>query len=195
MSRFLSSLILIALLLGVESHSLSSFARCSVDTLRNVCNICEERALSKLNTDSICPACPEVNCPQSSLACIKPNSFVNFLSSNYTLNAMIWSGQPDLIFKLAISKDNDFTGTFKYDVRYRNFRTAVSDGTGFLFYDVVNFNLPLEIDDKFYSYNCIGGVDNSSSLKGSCSTITKDDSGTVQLYGFSFIATPDETPL
>ncbi len=195
MKRFLPYLILIIILLTTESLYMSSFARCSIDTLKNVCDVCEERALSKLNTDSICPACPEVNCPQPSQACIKLNSFENFLSSNYTLNAMIWSGQPDEIYKLSISKSTDFNGAFNYDVRYKNFRTAAAGNTGFLLYDIVNFNLPLQLGDKLYSYNCIGGIDNTSSLKGVCSTIAQDDFGTVNVYSFPFTALPSSSPL
>lgn len=196
MNKFKLHLALIILsLLLLESTFSSALARCSIDTLRNVCSVCEERALDKLSTDSVCPICPEVNCPQVSHACIKPNSFENFLNSSYTLNAMIWDGEPDMVFKLNISKEDDFTGTFKYDVRYRNFRTAVTGSIGFLLYDVVNFNLPLELGDKVHSYSCIGGIDNSSVIKGLCSTIAQDDTGTTKSYRFSFTALPNLSPL
>ncbi len=195
MKKYLPHLILSIILLTAESFYMNSFARCSIDTLRNVCNVCEERAISKLDTDSVCPTCPEVNNTQVSQACIMLDSFSNFLSSNYIINAMVWSGEPDVIYKLSIAKNNDFTGNFTYDLRYADFRTAITGSTGFIFYDIVNFNLPLELEDKVYSYNCIGGIDNTSSLKGVCSTIAKDDYGLSTTYSFLFTGTPASSPL
>ena len=190
-------LLIVVFLLLAESIFSSAIARCSIDTLRNVCNICEERALSKteLKTDSACPACPEVNCPQVSQACIQVDSFTNFLASSYTVNAMIWDGEPDVTYKLNVSKNSEVIGSFKYDLRYNNFRTAVADSTGFIFYDIVNFNLPLDILGQTYSYNCIGTIDNTSQIKGLCSTIADDGEGKTTSYSFLFTAIPNSNPI
>lgn len=170
-------------------------SHCSIRTLKNVCEICEEHALEKLQADSIKTQCPEITCPEPSLACVRTDSFDPFLRSSYTLTAMVWQDLPDVIFKLSISKNNIVPNTFNYDVRYENFRMALKDSIGFLVYDIVNFNLPLNDGEKTYSYNCIGNIDNNSFLKGVCSTVISDEEGNGKTYGWSFTAAPSSNPL
>ena len=172
---------------------ISTKAKCSIRTLKNVCNICEERALEKLSIDSACPVCPEVNCPAQSHACIQQNSFEPFLKQNYTLIAMIWQDQDDVLFKLNITKNTLDPRVFNYEVRYRNMHPVIRNSRGFLTYDIVNFNLPMEIGERFYSFNCNGGIDLNSTLNGSCSTIAPDNKGTPTLYSFEFVALPTRT--
>ena len=185
------------LILLAYAGSLGVHAACSIRTLKNVCDICEERGLKKSNlgTDSLPAECPKVNCPEPSLACIKVDSFEPFLKSSYTLTAMVYSNEDDILFKLNTSKDPSSPQQFSYDVRYQNFRTVIQNSTGFIMYDVVNFNLPLYNGESVLSYNCIGGIDNSSTIKGICSTIANNESGNPQSYGFQFVATPNSSPL
>ena len=173
----------------------SSFAKCSIQTLRNVCEVCEERALSNLSTDSICPKCPEVNCPTASLACIQLDSFEPFLKSNYTLSTNLPEGTTDISFKLNILKNDQVKGAFKYDIRNKNFRTVIEENTGFIFYDLINFNLPVQIGEELYSYSCIGSIDNTSAINGICSTIAPDEEKKPASYSFGFTALPNENPL
>lgn len=190
--------LLLILTLVLLATSTSVYAACSTKTLRNVCNICEERALSNLDTDSVCPKtiCPEVSCPSISKACVRTDSFQHLLLPNYTLTAMLLSQDTnDLTYKLSISKDANISGIFNYDVRYLNFRTALENSVGFILYDVVNFNLPITQKDKVLSYNCIGGIDNISNINGICSTIAPNEAGNAQLYNFKFTAIPASNPL
>ena len=182
------------IILVVVSNFSPALATCSIRTLKNVCTVCEEKAVNKLNTDSACPVCPEVNCPAASLACIQTDSFAPLLKQSYTLTGTVENEQ-NVVFKLNISKNETSPSSFFYDVRYRNFQIAIKDSIGFLIYDVVNFNLPYEVGNQMYSFNCIGGIDTSSVLRGNCSTIYKDSTGTAQSYSFPFIATPDESPI
>ncbi|OGI18511.1 MAG: hypothetical protein A3B68_07135 [Candidatus Melainabacteria bacterium RIFCSPHIGHO2_02_FULL_34_12] len=173
---------------------LSVNARCSIEALKNVCNICAERAESKLTTDSTCPVCPEINCPSPSLACIKLDSFQPFLKSSYTITSN--DQNLNFLFKLNIVKNDNNKNLFLYDVRYRNFRTITQNNFGYLLYDIVNFNLPIEYDDYLYSYNCTGAIDNTSVIKGTCSTIANDNAETgIQTYSWQFTAIPSDTPL
>ena len=189
-------ILLLLILTAIEISTISSpaFATCSIRTLKNVSTVCGENAVTKLSTDSTCPVCPEINCPTASLACIMTDSFNPLLKPSYTITGTVEDGQ-SVIFKLNISKNNDYTGSFFYDVRYRNFQIALKDNIGFLIYDVVNFNLPYEVGEQIYSFSCIGGIDTSSVLRGSCSTIYKDSAGITQSYSFPYIATPDESPI
>ncbi|MBI3590779.1 MAG: hypothetical protein HY094_05300 [Candidatus Melainabacteria bacterium] len=172
-------------------------ATCSIRTLKNVCDVCEERGLKKsgLSTDSLPAEYPKVNCPEASLACIRTDSFGPFLKSSYTLTAMIDSNGDDVLFKLNTLKDPSSPQKFSYDVRSQNFRTVIQNGSGFIIYDVVNFNLPVYNGENILSYNCIGGIDNSSVIKGLCSTIANNGNGSLQLYGFQFTAIPNVGPL
>ncbi len=192
--KLISALVIFLLILSVFVQT-TAFARCSIKTLRNVCEVCEERALTKLDTDSVCPTCPEVNCPTASLACIKLDSFEPFLKSNYTLSTNLPEGDSDISFKLNISKNNQIKGLFKYDVRAQNFRTVIEENTGFLFYDLVNFNLPITLGGKLFSYNCIGSIENTSVITGICCTIPPDEGNKPKSYSFQFTAVPNESPL
>jgi len=185
--------ILTVTILLTSQTSVSS--RCSINTLRNVCEICEERALSNLSTDSVCPACPEINCPTASLACIKLDSFEPFLKPNYTLSTNLPEGISDISFMLNISKNNQTKGAFQYDVRGQNFRTVIQENTGFIFYDLVNFNLPVQIGEELYSYNCIGSIDTTSAINGICSTIARNEEREPASYSFQFTALPSDSPL
>ena len=187
----LCSFIITSLALPVCAKS-----KCQIRTLKQVCDVCEERALNKLSTGSVCPQCPEVNCPAVSQACIRTDSFKPFLKSSYTLTAMIWEGHPDMVFKLNIIEGHS-PGTFLYDVRYRNFHIAISDNLGFLIYDVVNFTLPLSSgENNIVSYSCVGTIDNTSVLIGLCSSITRDSSDiNLKSYSFPFTAVPDSNVL
>ena len=173
---------------------------CSVRTLKNVCDVCADRAVSKLNTnalstDSVSPNSQQVNCPSVSQACIQHDSFHAFLRQSYTLSAMVWEDQPDVLFRLNITRNENFPDTFTYDVRYKDFTLGVKDSTGYIIYDIVNFNLPFQVDDKFYSLNCIGGIDNTSVITGVCSTIDLDETNVTNVYRFPFTALPNTNPL
>ena len=85
----MKSVLTIILLVLAFIFPYSASSHCSIRTLKNVCDICEERAIEKLQTDSIPAQCPEVMCPETSLACVKPDSFNPFLRTSYTLTAMI----------------------------------------------------------------------------------------------------------
>ncbi|MBI1858062.1 MAG: hypothetical protein HYR97_02990 [Candidatus Melainabacteria bacterium] len=192
--RFILLLVLFLISAEIFTTSDNALAACSIRTLKNLCTTCEERALEKLEIDSVCPSCPEVNCPTASLACIRTDSFNPLLKQRYTFVGTV-EGSQDVIFKLNISKNDDYTGAFSYEVRYKNFQIVAKNNVGFLIYDVVNFNLPYEIDKQLYSFNCIGGIDTNSIFQGGCSTIYKDSAGIVQSYGFPFIATPNDSPI
>ena len=182
MNRITTTIIAIIVLLAFSIPG-EAKGNCSIRTLRNVCEICEERAVSK-----------EVSCPQASLACIQADSFHPFLKANYTLSGML--GEEEAIFKLNITRDLEFPIRFNYEVRYQNFRTALQNGRGFLIYDIVNFNLPVVVDQNLYSYNCIGVIDNTSNINGVCSTLAPgtgiDD---LELYSWGFTALPNTSPL
>lgn len=70
--KLLTYLIIIFITTVSFTQCASAKSRCKIETLRNVCQICEERALSKLDTDSVCP---EVKCPEVSKNCTELNSF------------------------------------------------------------------------------------------------------------------------
>ena len=169
--------------------------KCSINVLKHVCDVCEERSLSKLNTDSTCPPCREINCPTSSLSCVQPDSFDPFLKANYTFTSNKQDGSIDTLLKLSFSKQESYIGDFKYTVRGQNFRTLIENGTGYHAYDLVQFNVPIYYNDTLYSYNCIGIIDTSSVIKGSCSTIAPDENKNLKVYGLSFTATPNISPL
>ena len=193
--KLISALIILLLVVSIQFFKSASYAKCSINTLRNVCEVCEERALSNLSTDSICPKCSEVNCPSASLACIKLDSFEPFLKSNYTLSTNLPEGITNISFKLNIIKNDQIKGVFKYDVREQNFRTVIEENTGFLFYDLVNFNLPVQTGEELYSYSCIGSIDNTSAINGICSTIAPNEERKPASYSFKFTALPSENPL
>lgn len=188
----MNSFLIILLLFGLIPHQ-AAYAHCTPRTLKQVCTACRDTALSSLNTDSLCPACPEVNCPAISQACIQVDSFEPFLKKNYTISTNI--GGADLVFKLNFLKNEESPGTFYYDVRSSNYRSLINNALGFLFYDIVNFNLPIPLGNKLFSYNCIGAIDNTSILKGVCSTVAQDEDGKSSTYGFQFTAIPSNSPL
>ena len=196
MNIFKFLIIILLSLAAVLITQTSANARCSIDTLKNVCTICEERALNSLSLDSACPVCPEVTCPKASQACIRLNSFEPFLSSNYTLTGMIWQDvQDDVLFKLNIAKNENTSSTFNYEVRYDNFRIALQNGMGLLLYDIVSFSLPVSYGEGLLSYNCIGAIDNTSIFQGVCSTIANDGAGNPRPYSWTFTAIPNSNPL
>ena len=69
------------ILWGIITVIIPVQANCSIRTLKNVCDICEERALKKanLNVDSANQNQPEVNCPTSSFSCIQQDTFIPLL--------------------------------------------------------------------------------------------------------------------
>ena len=168
-------------------------AYCSPRTLKQVCTACRDTALSELKTDSICPSCPETNCPAISQACIQLDSFEAFLKRNYTISANL--GGTNLVFKLNFLKNEQTPGTFYYDIRSSGYRLLIDNALGFLFYDIINFNLPVPFGEGLLSYNCIGAIDNTSLLKGVCSTVAQDEEGKPKSYGFQFTAIPSNSPL
>ncbi len=187
----LTLLVILSFILPDAAHS-----NCSIRTLKNVCDICEERALEKLGTDSASNGqCPEIKCPEPSLACVRLDSFKPFLKGSYTLVAMVWQDLPDVVFKIDISERAPTPNTFFYDVRNQNFKMALKDSVGFILYDVVNFNLPFGSGEKTYSYNCIGSINNDSAIEGVCSTVATDEEGNSLTYGWPFIAHPSDNPL
>ena len=167
-----------------------AYAACSSRTLRQVCDACANTALNKLQADSLCPKCPEVNCPSVSKACIQLDSFTPFLKTGYTITKSSSDGVPEMQFNLVISKGEENPNLFSYDVRSPNLKLLVNSAFGFLLYDLVNFNLPVQIGDTVLSYNCIGSIDNTSTLKGVCSTIAKDEEGKPKPYSFLFTGFP-----
>lgn len=172
-----------------------AIAKCAISTLLRMCDVCEERAISKLNIDSLCPKqeCPEVNCPTASLACIRIDSFEPFLKQNYTISAKL--GEMDLVMKFNLTKNEQAPNTFHYDIRQANYRLLIDKAVGFLVYDIVNFNLPLQYGESILSYSCVGSIDNSSIIKGLCSTIAPDENKKPNSYGFEFTAIPSFSPL
>ena len=172
--------------------SLPADAACSIRTLKNICDVCEQRALNKLSTDSIkCPVCESVNCPTASLACIRPDSFEAVFRSKYTLTTQILDAKNDIIFRINTSKSQDSPNAFSYDVRAQNYREIINDGIGFIFYDIVNFTLPVYLNTKLLSYSCTGVIDNASVIKGYCSTAASSNNESPKTYGGTFIAIPD----
>lgn len=169
--------------------------KCSINVLKQVCDVCEERSLAKLSTDWVGPSYSETNCPTSSLACIMPDSFDSFLKENYTFTSHKQDGSIDTLLKLNFSKQDKYAGNIKYTVRAQNFRTLLENGTGYHAYDLVQFNIPIYYNDTPYSYNCIGIIDNSAVIKGSCSTITSDENEKLKVYNLLFTATPNTSPL
>ncbi len=166
-------------------------ANCSKRTLKQVCDICEEKAQSKLHPDASCPVCEKVNCPTASLACIRLDSFEALLKSKYTLTTKLLGDGGDLVFRINAAQSQDSPNTFSYETRGQNYKLINNDGFGFIFYDIVNFTLPVYAGTQLLSYNCTGAIDNTSIIKGYCSTITPDSNGQPQTYGGSFIAIPD----
>ena len=182
---------LILLLLLLITIPLAANAACSTRTLKQVCDICAEKAQSKLHTDTSCPVCEKVNCPTASLACIRLDSFEALLRSKYTLTTKLLGNGEDLVFRINTAQSQDSPNTFSYETRGQNYRLINNDGFGFIFYDVVNFTLPVYAETQLLSYNCTGAIDSSSVIKGYCSTITPNSNGQPQTYGGSFIAIPD----
>ena len=186
---------LILLLLFLITIPQPANAACSTRTLKQVCDICEQKALSKLHTDSVqqtCPICEPVNCPTASLACTKPDSFAPIFKPRYTLTTKLLDGVNDIIFRISTTKSQDSPNSFSYDVKAQNYRTISSNGIGFIFYDVINFTLPVYSGTQLLSYSCTGLIDNSSIIKGYCSTISQSSNDTeLKTYGGSFIAIPD----
>ena len=167
----------------------SSIAKCSINTLRKVCDVCEEKAVSKLKTDSACPTCAK--CPSPSVTCIKLNSFSPFLKNSYSLALKTRDGEIEINFNLIIRKEESEPTSFSYDIRDRSYNPLVYESTGFLFYDLVNFNLPLSDGEKLYSYNCLGAIDNTSEIKGVCTTIANNESGEASAFGYLFSGVPN----
>ena len=186
-------LVLTFLLLSLNLFFLlSANANCSTRILKQVCDVCEQRALTKLSTDSIkCPVCEPVNCPTASLACIKPDSFEGVLRSKYTLTTKLLDGVNDSIFRINTIKSQDSPNSFSYDVRTQNYRPIINDGVGFIFYDLVTFTLPVYSGTLLLSYSCTGVIDNVSVIKGYCSTAASSNNDPPKTYGGSFIAIPD----
>ena len=179
------------LLLFLITASQAANANCSTRILKQVCDVCEQRAISKLSTDSTkCPACEPVNCPTASLSCTKPDSFEALLKSKYTLTAKLFEGDNDSIFRINTVKSQDSQNSFSYDVRAQNYREIINDGIGFIFYDIVSFNLPVYSGTQLLSYTCTGVIDNASVIKGYCSTSISSNNET-KTYGGSFISIPD----
>lgn len=169
-------------------------AKCAISTLLRMCDACEERAISRLNIDSICPKQePEVTCPTASLACIRTDSFEPFLKQNYTISAKL--GDVDLVMKFNLTKNEQAPNSFYYDIRHANYRLLIDKAVGFLIYDIVNFNLPIQYGENILSYSCVGSIDNSSVIKGLCSTIAPDENKKPNSYGFEFTAIPSFSPL
>ena len=166
------------------------YGACSSRTLSKVCDACADTAINNLKIDSLCPKCPELNCPSVSQACIRLDSFAPFLKSGYTITKSTDEGIPELQFNLVISKSEEIPNLFSYDVRTPNLKLLVDGAFGFLVYDLINFNLPIRIEDIVLSYNCIGSIDNTSTLKGVCSTITNDKEGKPKPYSFLFTGFP-----
>ena len=169
----------------------ASNATCSTRTLKQVCTICEEKAQSKLHTNASCPVCEKVNCPTASLSCIKLDSFEALLKSKYTLTTKVLGDAEDLVYRINTTQSQDSPNTFSYETRGQNYRLINSDGFGFIFYDIVNFSLPVYSGTQLFSYSCTGAIDNASVIKGYCSTVAPNTDGQSQTYGGSFIAIPD----
>ena len=172
--------------LGLQSPTL---AKCSIRALQNACMICEERAKSDLDLDSICP---EVNCPSPSEACIKPSSFEPFLKKSYSLTLDLTGIENSYTSTIYITKNLEFPNIFSYSVRDTFFRPLIEDGTGFVFYDTVNFTLPLVVNRYLLSFNCFGIIDSKSLIKGYCSTVTYDEiTRDRKMLGGLFTASPN----
>ena len=164
-------------------------AACSTRVLKRVCDVCSERALSKLDTDSICPPCKTVNPSSTSLSCITLSSFEKYLKSTYLISST--KRETPLNFTASFIKNPGTPGIFKYNIWDANNKLTVSNNSAFLLYDVVNFSLPIISGNVIFSYNCTGGIDNNSVIKGVCSTIAQDEDGTPSPFGFPFVAVPN----
>jgi len=171
--------------------SIPANATCSTRILKQVCDVCAEKAQSKLHIDASCPVCEKVNCPTASLACIQLDSFKALLRSKYTLTTKLLGDGEDLVFRINTAQSQNSPNTFSYEARGQNYRLINNDGFGFIFYDVVNFTLPVYAGTQLLSYNCTGVIDRTSVIKGYCSTIAPNSNGQPQTYGGSFIAIPD----
>lgn len=191
-----TKIILLLFLSTFCNFNIPSYAedKCSTRILKKVCDLCEERALNKLSTDSQSPISGQVNCPTTSLACLQSDSYFPLLRENYTISIMT-KNEADYLYKLNISKDISTPQYFNYKVRYANFQTALENATGYLSYNLVNFNLPLQFDSNVYSYNCIGLINNVSIISGTCTTIAENESGELKPYSSDFIAIPNFNPL
>lgn len=189
MDKLILTVCLVCTLLFAWPQNL--YAECPVSVLKNLCAACEERALSKLNLDSICPkqATQEFNCPSISKACVHYDSFLPFLKQKYTISANI--GGTNTLFYLNFKKNDDGYSIFNYDVRAQNQRSIITGATGYIYYDVVNFIIPLKYQDNYQPYSCIGIIDNTSTIKGSCTTTAKNGEGILTSYGWSFTALVD----
>lgn len=165
-------------------------AECSTRTLKQICDVCEQRILNKLSTDSTkCPVCEPVNCPTASLSCMRPDSFAALLRTKYTLTAKLFEGGNDTIFRINTVQSQGSPNSFSYDVRAQNYRPIINDGIGFIFYDVISFTLPVYSSTQLLSYSCTGIIDRDSVIKGYCSTVSSSDPP--KTYGATFIAIPD----
>ena len=167
-----------------------AYGVCSSRILSKVCDACADTAISNLKIDSLCPKCPELNCPSISQACIRLDSFTPFLKSGYTITKNTDAGVSDLQFNLVISKNQENPNLFSYDVRTPNLKLLIDGAFGFLVYDLINFNLPVQTEGNVLSYNCIGSIDNTSTLNGVCSTIANNEEGKPKPYSFLFTGFP-----
>lgn len=189
MARFLTFLVSTLFLISFVYSK--SYAACSIKTLKQVCDVCEERAINKLDIDSVCPpqTCPEINCPAISKSCIQVDSFTHFLKPSYTISTKL--GESDFLFRINFSKNEDKTGVLQYDVRASNFRMLIDNAIGFLIYDIVNFNLPVIFGEALLSYNCIGVIDSESVIRGNCSTLSNNGEEKPVTYRWNFTAIPE----
>ena len=184
------TLIFLVLSLNLFFH-LSANANCSTRTLKQLCDVCEQRALNKLSTDSTkCPVCEPINCPTASLACIHTDSFQGLFRSKYTITGKFFDSDNDTIFRINTVKNQDSPNSFSYAVRNQNYREIINNGVGFIFYDIVSFTLPAYAGTQLLSYSCTGVIDNVSVIKGYCSTSISSNNET-KTYGGSFISIPD----
>ncbi len=176
----------------ISFFSIPANAGCSTRTLKQVCDICEEKAQSKLHIDTSCPVCEKVNCPTASLACIRLDSFEALLRTKYTLTAKLLGDGNDLIFRINTAQSQDSPNTFSYETREQNYHLINNDGIGFIFYDVLTFTLPVYAGAQLLSYSCTGIIDTVSVIQGYCSTVASSGNNDAQkTYGGTFIAIPD----
>ena len=191
MQKRLITPILVTLLL--LTSCLTAQAACPTRILKQVCEVCQQTALTKLQTDASvkCPVCEPVNCPTASLSCIKPDSFSGSLRTRYTITTNLLGTDNDLTLRFNTLKSQDSQNAFSYEVRAQDYRLINNDGFGYIFYDIVSFSLPVYIGSQLFSYTCTGGIDSSSVIKGYCSTIAPNTNGQPQTYSGSFIGIPD----
>ena len=169
--------------------SYNANAACSTRTLKRVCDVCEERALKKLDTDSVCPSCPEVSCPANN-SCIRLDSFDSLLRPVYAVTSASNDGGSKFLFWLNIQKNNESPSSFNYEIWSSDNNLLLKDTIGFLLYDVISFNVPVPSGASVLSYSCTGGIDSNSVLKGLCSTIAPDESGNPKSYSWDFTGLP-----